>query len=55
MGDELIPKATLGKLVIGKSNIGLPRLSYKESCKRYLKNFNIGLEEWEEFSGDCIK
>ena len=55
-GNERITKALLnGELVVSKRTVGRSRLRYKDASKCDPKNFNIGLEEWGEFSNDCIE
>ena len=44
MNDERIIKDLLySELVVGKRNIGQPRLRYKDDCKRDLKSLNVEL------------
>ena len=46
MSNEHIPKALLhNELVIGKRDVGRPRLRYKDVCKRDLKSLNIDINE----------
>ena len=43
------------QMIVNQRNTGQPRLRYKDDYKRDLKNFNISLKEWEEFSDDSSK
>ena len=56
MNTERIPKFLLyGELVVGKRNRGRPKLRFKDVCKRDLKRFNIGTDDWELLANDRAK
>ena len=48
-----LPKHVLyGELSQGKRNTGRPKLRYKDTCKRTLKELCIKEEEWSEIAED---
>ena len=56
MSDERIPKDVLcSELVVGKRNVGRPRLRYEDVCKRDLKSLNVDIDEWEKLTEDRNK
>ena len=56
MSDERIPKDFLySELIVGKYNVGRPRLRYKDVCKRDLKSLSVEIDEWEKLTDDRNK
>ena len=41
------------ELVVGKHNVGRPRVHYKDVCKRDLKSLNVDIDEWEKLTDYC--
>ena len=43
------------ELVVGKHNVGRPRLRCKDVCKRDLKSLDVDIDEWENLIDDRNK
>ena len=56
MSNERISKDLLcSELVVGKRNVGRPRLRYKDVCKRDLKSLSVDIDEREKLTEDRNK
>ena len=56
ISDERIPKNLLYcELVVGKRNVGLPRLRYKDVCKYDLKSLNVGIDASKQLTDNRNK
>ena len=56
MSDDCIPKDLLySELIVGKRNVGRPRLYYKDGCKRDLKSLSVGIDDWENLNDERNK
>ena len=56
MKDGRIPKDILyGELIAEKHKFGRPQLHYRDVCNRDVKELNIDLNKWKEFTTDRSK